>query len=161
MITQQHLHELFDYVEGDLVRKVSPRKRYAKQECSEYLSTVIDGKPYRTHRLIYLYHHGHMPKQIDHIDGNKYNNRIENLRECLPSHNSMNIGVKKNNTTGAKGVTWEAVRQKWRTRVCVHGKTVFSGRFDDFELAELVAIEAREKYHGAFANHGTYLSLGV
>lgn len=161
MITQQRLRELFDYVDGELVRKVSPRRRYAKRDCTEYLCTVIDKKVYRTHRLIYLYHHGYMPKQIDHIDGNKYNNRVENLRECLPSNNSMNIGVKKNNTTGFKGVTWEKARNKWRTRVCVQGKTVYSGRFDDIELAELVAVEARNKYHGPFANHGIYLSFGV
>lgn len=161
MITQDFLRDHFTYVDGELVRKKSARRRYAASDRSEYLCTVIEGKTYKTHRLIYLYHYGTMPTQIDHIDGDKYNNRIENLRECLPSNNSMNIGVKKNNTTGFKGIVWEASRKKWRTRVCVRGKTVFSARFDDLELAELVATMAREKHHGAFANHGTYLKAGV
>lgn len=154
MITKSRLHELFDYQNGELVRKKFARKRYADPLKSEYLMTLADKKYYKTHRLIYMYHYGYMPKQLDHIDGDKHNNRIENLRECLPSNNSMNIGVKLNNTSGIKGVVWEPSRNKWRTRVCVQGKTVFSGRFNDLELAELVAIEARNKYHKEFANHG-------
>ena len=154
MITKDILHKNFKYLNGDLVRKVSPRQRYAKPESSEYLCTTVFGKIYRTHRLIFLYHHGYMPKQIDHIDGNKYNNMIENLRECLPCQNSQNIGVKKNNTSGIKGVVWESKRNKWRVRINAQGKNVYSGRFEDKELAELVAVMAREKYHHTFANHG-------
>ena len=154
MITKDFLHNNFLYLNGDLVRKVSPRQRYSKPELSEYLCTTVFGKTYKTHRLIFLYHHGYMPKQVDHIDGNKYNNMIENLRECLPCHNSQNIGVKKNNTSGIKGVIWESERNKWRVRINAQGKNVYSGRFEDIELAELVAIEARNKYHKEFANHG-------
>lgn len=154
MITKDFLHKYFDYCNGDLIRKVFARKRYAKPKSSEYLCTVILGKTYKTHRLIFLYHYGYLPKQIDHIDGNKFNNNIENLRECLPCHNSQNIGIKKNNNSGLKGIAWENNRRKWRVRVNSHGKNVYSGRFKDLELAELVAIEARNKYHKEFANHG-------
>lgn len=128
---------MFTYVDGELVRRNSPRKRYAVHTRSEYLCTVIEGKTYKTHRLVYLYHYGTMPHQVDHVDGNKYN------------------------TTGFKGIVWEPSRKKWRTRVCLRGKTVFSARFDDIELAEIVATMAREKYHGVFANHGTYSKAGV
>jgi hypothetical protein len=161
MLTKELLHTYFEYCDGDLIRKDSLRKRKTTPRKSEYATTMFLGKVYKTHRLIYMYHYGYMPKQIDHIDGNKYNNQVENLRACLPSNNSMNIGIRKNSATGFKGVTWEPNRQKWRARVCVQSKTVFSGRFDDLELADLVATEAREKYHGAFANHGKHLNLGV
>ena len=154
MITQEFLHKHFNYCNGDLVRKISPRKRYANPELSEYLCIVVNGKAYKTHRMIFLYHHGYLPKQIDHIDSNKHNNQIENLRECLPSHNSMNIGLRKDNTTGIKGVVWEKDRMKWRVRVHMNQKKVYSGRFIDKELADLVAVMAREKYHKEFANHG-------
>ena len=161
MITQEFLRDMFTYVDGELVRKNSPRKRYAKRTKSEYLCTVIAGRTYKTHRLIYMYHYGTMPHQVDHADGNKHNNRVENLRACAPSNNSMNIGIKKNNTTGFKGIVWEPSRNKWRTRICLQGKTVFSARFDDIELADLVATMAREKYHGVFANHGKHMKVGV
>ena len=154
MVTQKRLHELFKYQNGDLIRKKSPRKRYASPEKSEYLCTCVDGVSYKTHKLVFLYHYGFIPKQIDHIDGNKHNNFIKNLRGCLPSNNSMNIGIRSDNSSGVKGVAWEPKRKKWRVRVCAQGKTMYSGRFEDIELAELVAIEARNKYHKEYANHG-------
>jgi hypothetical protein len=154
MVTKDILRELFNYQNGDLVRKTLPRKRYANAKKSEYLSTFVNGVYYRTHKLVFLYHYGYIPKQIDHIDNNKHNNCVENLRECLPSNNSMNIGIRSDNSSGVKGVAWEPKRKKWRVRVCAQGKTMYSGRFEDIELAELVAIEARNKYHKEYANHG-------
>jgi hypothetical protein len=62
-----------------------------------------------------------------------------------------NTGLAKNNTSGVKGVTWKADKHKWRVRIGVNGKRIHIGDFADFELAELVAFEARAKYHGQFA----------
>jgi len=63
--------------------------------------------------LIFLYHHGYLPKFVDHIDGNKKNNRIENLREATKSQNAMNQKVSTRNTSGIKGVMWHKRDKKW------------------------------------------------
>lgn len=159
MITQQRLHELFDYADGELVRRAGRKGGSVNKR--GYKILCVDYKMYKAHRLVFLYHNGYLPDQIDHADGDKLNNRIENLRPATNGQNCMNRGVMRNNTSGAKGVFWDKEAGKWR--VAVRFGTVLKsfGRFVDFELAELVATMAREKYHGAFANHGTYLKDGV
>ena len=59
----------------------------------------------------------------------------------------------KTNTSGIKSVSWDKNRNKWHVQVISEKKVVFQKRFDDIELAEFVAIEARNKYHGKFARH--------
>ena len=160
MITQQRLHELFDYVDGELIRR-GKRKKGGTVSTRGYKKIGVDYKIYGEHQLVFLHHHGYLPEQIDHIDGNKLNNKIENLRAADNSKNMMNRELLRNNTSGAKGVFWDREYNKWRVAVRSNGVLRSFGRYIDFELAELVATEAREKYHGVFANHGTYLSLGV
>jgi hypothetical protein len=65
--------------------------------------------------------------------------------------NNMNKGAQANSKSGIKNVCWSNQNQKWWVQVTAYGKKVVSKMFDDLELAELVAIEARDKYHGAFA----------
>ena len=159
MITQERLCELFVYDNGNLVRHKgrkggSVNKRGYKKICVDY-------KIYGEHQLVFMYHHGYIPEQIDHIDGNKLNNKIENLRAANNSQNMMNREMLKNNTSGAKGVFWDKEAEKWRVAIRFNGVLRSFGRYIDFELADLVAKAAREKYHGSFANHGTYLSFGV
>ena len=159
MITQQRLHELFDYDDGDLVRR-SGRKGGSVNK-QGYKVICVDYKIYKAHRLIFLYHNDYLPEQIDHADGNKLNNKIENLRAADNSKNGMNRGMMCNNTSGAKNVFWDKSHKKWRVAIRFGATLQSFGRFVDFELAELVATMAREKYHGVFANHGTYSKAGV
>tara|TARA_R110000796_G_C14405954_1_gene418137 strand:+ start:280 stop:753 length:474 start_codon:yes stop_codon:yes gene_type:complete len=111
---------------------------------------------YKAHRLASLYMEGGFPKEVvDHIDGNRTNNKWENLRACSQSNNTLNSRVMSNNTSGHKGVYWRKDRRKWGVRVQVtpyHYKSF--GSHEDFELACLIADQVREKYHGEFANHG-------
>ena len=102
------------------------------------------------HRLVYLWHFGYVPKEIDHINGDKRDNRIENLREANRSQNMRNVKLKRNNTSGAKGVCWSKEKNKWVVRVSVNKKTIHCGYYEDFELAALVSAEAIDKYHGYF-----------
>lgn len=69
-----------------------------------YWKIKIEGKVYSAHRLAWLYTYGYMPTIIDHINRNKVDNRIENLRECSISQNSHNSGAPKDNSSGVKGV---------------------------------------------------------
>ena len=159
MITQRLVKHLFDYVDGELRRRNPTGTRHKSDSVAGsinnrgYVHVKINRKKYLAHRLIYLYHHGTMPDFIDHIDGNKLNNRIENLRECTKSQNGFNMRMNSNNTSGVKGVSWNEQRQKWVVHLRLNHKQKYFGGFKDFELAELVAIEARNKYHKEFARH--------
>lgn len=165
-ISQQLLKELFDYREdGNLIRKkttmgkgniagsVVGYKPKVITRSHRYATTKINGKHYSIHKLIYMWHTGVWPEQIDHINKDSLDNRIENLRLATSAQNASNRKLFTSNTSGAKGVSWHKAQKKWFVYVDVNKKRKNIGYFDDFELAELVAIEARDKYHGVYANH--------
>ena len=167
MITQAELVKMFDYHHnGYLVRKYSGAGRSNKAGATvgnygsknlghrncRYISTKINGQHYSVHLLIYCYHHGVLPKQLDHANGNSLDNRIENLRLATNFENAQNRKKFVNNTSGVKNVSWHKAQQKWFVYIDVNKKRKNIGYFKDLEFAELVALEAREKYHGAFAN---------
>jgi hypothetical protein len=86
---------------------------------------------YYAHRLVWLMERGEFPpEQLDHINRNRDDNRIGNLRAVTAGENMQNTGVYKNNTSGFKGVIWDTQYGKWRAAVTYQGKQVFAGRFD-------------------------------
>lgn len=158
-LTKDLLHELFDYRDGHLYWKVyKPRKKPGDVagglDKKGYWTIGISKNIYKAHRLIFMYHHGYVPKIVDHIDGDCINNRIENLREATHRQNCFNQKLRSNNKSGFKGVDWNEGMNAWRVQCMVDGKKKYFGCFNDLELAVLVAEEARNKYHGVFANHG-------
>lgn len=161
MITQERLKELFDYQDGQLIWKVKKARAnkgdiagcYSKHNGIIYRSIKVDGTVYTSHRLIFLFHNGYLPIQVDHIDGNGLNNKIENLRSADASSNALNSKLKSSNTSTSKNVYWNKQRNKWMVQAVVDGKQKFFGLYDDFELADLVATEVRSKFHGQFARH--------
>ena len=159
MITQTQIQELFYYKDGVLYwkcptnRAIKPGALAGKTHANGYVQTCIYKKFYYNHRLIWLLHHGELPQCIDHIDGNPSNNRIENLRIATLSQNQYNSKMKKSNSSGIKGVSWDKSTNKWYSQIQVAKKKINLGRYDDVKLAELAVIEARKKYHGNFAKH--------
>ena len=159
-LTAEYLHEVFEYKEGVLYWKINPRFNVKVGDASNslckrgYRQSRLGGKLYYSHRLIFLMHNGYLPKFIDHIDGNPLNNRIENLRGATNSENNWNSKIPHNNTSGLKNVCWDKNKNKWTVRLKKFGKLINIGRFADLELAELVAMEARNKYHGKYASNG-------
>jgi len=103
------------------------------------------------HRLIFLLEYGYLPPEVDHINGDRQDNRIENLRPATRSENQCNRPALASNTSGYPGVSWHKKSKAWCVRVMKNGKTVVQQYFKDLELAGLVAIEARAKYHGVYA----------
>jgi len=157
-LSKNILNEKFDYVDGNLIWKKAIRKdlngRIAGTLHSKgYKAVFVCGKAYLLHRLIFLYHYGYMPLQVDHIDTNKANNTIENLRESSASQNRCNSHILRNNTSGYKNISWDKSRNKWSVTISLSNKTVFSKRFNDLNEAIFAANEARQKYHGVFARH--------
>jgi hypothetical protein len=159
-ITQDYVKQLFEYRDGELYWKVkySQRVKIGQKagalDGDEYFRISINGKRYLNHRLIFLMHHGYLPEYLDHIDGNPSNNKIENLRAATLTQNQHNRKLGKDNTSGVKGVCWHKIKKKWQVQMRINNKVKHFGYFKNLELADLVAQEARNKYHGAFANHG-------
>jgi hypothetical protein len=168
MITQERLHDLFEYREdGNLIWKVSLSNRVKIGDVAGtlnacefsrskgYCSVTIDGKNYGVHRLVFLYHHGYLTNgmQIDHIDCNRENNRIENLREVTKSQNGQNAKIRSTNTSGIKGVSWNKSRKKWHAQIMLNSKAISLGHHNTLEEAAKVVKEAREKYHGEYGRH--------
>lgn len=123
--------------------RVGPRLKYWQLE--------VGGKAYRAHRIIFLMHHGYLPKQIDHIDGNGLNNDIENLRAANHGQNQHNKGTQKNNTSGFKGVSWHKRDKKWQAFIKFDGKKRYLGSFDTPEAAHEAYKAAATKLHKEFA----------
>jgi hypothetical protein len=151
-------NELFRYENGKLFRIVDCGNTSLGEEAGwttayKYKAVCIDYKCYLIHKLIYLMHYGVWPKIIDHINGNRSDNRIENLRVASISENAFNQKITKRNTSGCKNVSWDINKCKWVVRL-TKSKKVKQWYIEDYELAELLAHEARELYHGDFANHG-------
>ena len=155
-ICQQLLQETFSYAEGNLIWKQPTGRRIsvgqiAGRVCHEYKSIGFMGKEYMAHRLIFMFHHGYFPPEVDHIDGNKLNNRIENLRPATHAENLKNQKLRYDNKVGVKNVAWATREQKWRVRVTVNGKDKHIGYFKDRDLAGSAAIEACNLYHKEFS----------
>jgi len=150
-ITQAELKDMFDYdVEnGWLIRKRDNKPVGHKPNTTNGYSHIgINGKNYRTHRLIWLWHKGTWPsKFIDHIDQDRMNNRIENLREADAKTNQHNQKILKNNTSGFPGVSWINRDKKYQVKIQTDGKTKVIGTYDNLESAILAAKIAKIKYH--------------
>lgn len=151
MITQSRLRELFDYdaSTGCLIRRIPVRgftigSAIGTVKPKGYVVAVVDGKPYRVHHLIWVYHKGYFADELDHINRIRSDNRIENLREC--SH-SQNLGNSRARVHKYKGVTFCKYTNKWRAQLNGH-----LGRFNTIEDAALAYNKAAEIHYGEFAN---------
>lgn len=154
-MNKQDLIERFEYKDGKLFYKKSegPMKKGSKVGTvtrNGYLKTLIKKKPYMVHRIIFLMHHGYLPKYLDHIDSNPTNNRIENLREATCSQNNLNRGKHKRNTSGYKGVTWVETCKKYSARIAINEKRFFLGYFETPQEAHKAYCNAAKKYDPKF-----------
>jgi hypothetical protein len=159
MMTQDELKELLEYKQGVLIAKtkyadkVIVGKAVGCMNSLGYIQVRIKNKTYYAHRLVFLYHHGFLPESVDHIDGNKSNNRIENLRAASLHQNNYNVKTPQSNKSGVKNVHWNKKNNNWNVTLAANNKSMYFGAFDDLELASLVAQEARNLYHGEYACH--------
>ncbi len=154
------VREAFSYSDGNLYWKSPNAKRVSVGDLAGYNHpkgyriVKLNNKPYSVHRVIFLYHHGYLPEQIDHINNKKDDNRIENLRACNNAENQQNQGLCKVNTSGVKGVSWYKATKKWVACIYTNGKNKNLGYYSDINQAKDAAIKERNKLHGSFANHG-------
>jgi hypothetical protein len=163
MITQKELKKLLHYDPDTgifLWRKPSKRIRdnlvAGTTHKTGYIEIRVKGKKYKAHRLAWLYTHGEWPKcNIDHINQNRSDNRIKNLREANHKENSKNAGMYKNNTSGVMGVrlTKGKIKRKWRAVICVNRRSIHVGYFED-KFEAICARKSAENKYGFHVNHG-------
>lgn len=104
-----------------------------------YRVVRIDGRLYKEHRIIWVMNNGSIPNDydIDHIDRNTANNRLNNLRLVNRSLNHLN--------KDSKGVTYDKTRNKWKAQLTFQGKQIINKRFDSYEEALIVYQSAKAK----------------
>ncbi|MBZ6385131.1 HNH endonuclease [Pantoea piersonii] len=121
-----------------------------------YVGFRVFWERYYSHRLAWAIVHGELSSdvEIDHINGNKKDNRLANLRIASASQNQHNKTAYRNNKSGVKGVNLDGKSGKWRAKFNCNGKRYELGLFASLDEAERVVVAARAKAHGEFANHG-------
>ncbi len=113
------------------------------------LTIRIDNYQYEAHRLAWLYVHGRWPALfLDHVDGNRANNRISNLREATTSQNMQNLKrARSDNVSGFLGVAWNCAARKWVASIRTNGKLTHLGCFDEAAKAHEVYVKAKRQLH--------------
>jgi hypothetical protein len=119
-----------------------------------YLQVSLFGRVHRAHRLVWLIAHGDWPRRfIDHVNGDRSDNRVENLRDVGRVDNNRNMARRHDNPSGVVGVAWMSSQGKWRARIRVDGKDIHLGLFEMKEAA-IAARAAEAVKRGFHPNHG-------
>ena len=161
----------YDPATGVFLWRIRPADHFADQAKGNTWNTRYAGKPagfehgqgyrqiaindvkFMAHRVAWLLVYGEpVPQEIDHIDGNRANNRITNLRAVTRAENLANSKMRAN-SSGAKGVYFDRQRGKYQAHIMHQYKYYHLGRFDTFEQAVAARRDAAERLHGKFARH--------
>lgn len=133
------------------VGNIAGRKN--KNHNDGYLVITILGKSYKGHRLAWLYVYGQFPEvDVDHINGNRGDNKISNLRLATRADNCRNRKTRKDSGTGSKNVQFRY--GKWKVKVCFNYKRIHGGTYETLQEAEAAAMELRNRLHGKYASSG-------
>ena len=129
--SKEFLIKNFTYLDGSLYF-VKSGKIVGTISTTGYLRVKIDKKDYAVHRLIWIYHYGDTNLDIDHIDRNKTNNKIENLRAVTRSQNLHNATAKRGNRGGCIGVNYNKNGCRWQASIRVNYKQYYLGSSLDY-----------------------------
>jgi phage terminase large subunit-like protein len=150
-VTQERLRELFNYdsIRGGLTRKIAIKGSNAgtvigTKRLKGYLVAVVDGKMYRVHHLVWMFHNGQFESELDHVNRVRDDNRIENLRPCS---RSQNLGNARARVHKYKGVTFCKQTKKWRAQIASRA----IGRYATIEEAAIAYNGAAVLHYGEFA----------
>lgn len=147
-----YLRELFTVREdGALIRLAGGEVAGTRDK---YVKVAIDGVQYKAHRIVWAIVHGADPGkwQVDHINGDKHDNRPANLRLCDNGQNNANLrGAKRTNKLGVRGVKRHPKSGRYIAQVGVRGKMVYLGSYATLEEAALAAEEGRRFHFKEFS----------
>lgn len=168
-ITAEYLRQILDYDHSTGLFRWRPRSREGfnseraflswsarfsgkiagNSPAGEYSRINIGGAVYHAHRLAWLYCHGKLPDEIDHIDGDKSNNAIGNLRAATHSQNACNTPLRKSNRLGEKNIKHDGV--SYRVVIKAGGRKAFDKRFATLDEAREAYAREAVKHQGEFA----------
>lgn len=162
MLSNERLKELLDYDSNTgIFRWLAKRGRATSGSVAGsvmkngYLRIRIDGDMYLAHRLAWFYVYEKWPEgDIDHINCNKKDNRIFNLRTATRQQNMRNQNKKSSNTSGFKGVHFSKDKNKWCARIRIDNKRMFLGYFSSASDAHAAYASACKRHHLSFQNAG-------
>lgn len=154
-LAQKDVRRLFYYADGKLFWGVSKGTRTKigdearNTDRAGYMRVGVDGVKYQLHQLVWIYFNGPIPDglSVDHIDMDRTNNHIKNLRLATPRQQNQNTGLPKSNTSGHRGVSWHESSKKWMARIRNNGKLQHLGVFDTKEEAAAAYWQASRKFH--------------
>jgi len=161
-MTQSELKELlyYDSLTGKFTWLASTNKkivigtRAGSRKITGYREIKVNNERFTEHQLAWLYVYGYIPTEIDHIDHNRSNNILTNLREVTHIVNCKNRSKQVNNVSGFTGVCFYTRTGKWEAKIKVKGKTIHLGSYTDKVDAIKARQEANVKY-AYHANHGS------
>jgi len=134
--------------------KWAGKRAFMGMDTHGYFHGKLLGVRYLAHRIIYAYIHNIWPSDtIDHINGDKTDNRWKNLRLVTQQENNRNLKLRSNNTSGVIGVSWCGIRKKWRVAIGADRKIQRSCYRATFEEA-VFERKRLEREYGYHANHG-------
>jgi hypothetical protein len=165
--SQEYLKDLFSYSDTNkampLTYKKRPKYAYAitigdnagslDTSCG-YYRVRIKGSLYKLHRIIFKYHNGWCPDEIDHEDCDKSNNLIGNLRTTTSSQNVHSRGLTISNTSGYKGVSFVPHLNKYKSQIRINDELIYLGVFHTPQDAHKAYANKATEIHGDYANTG-------
>lgn len=129
------------------------KEAFTADNGSGYKQGCICSRVQKAHRIIWIIVYGETPSHIDHINGDRSDNRITNLRSVSPTDNARNKVRPRTNTSGIIGVWWRKDISKWQASIRVSGRRLHLGYFSDMNGAAGARHEA-ERAYGFHPNHG-------
>ena len=154
-LTQAELKRLFDYdpATGVLIRRVplgcaGVGSIAGSIKPDGYVRININKRPFYAHRLVWLWHYGSWPtQQLDHINHQRADNRVENLRGASMAQNKQNSILRANNPSGCRGVTRCRTTNKWWAQIGHENVKICLGRFDILSDAIAARQDAERRLH--------------
>ncbi len=153
-LTQERVRELLSYnAETGITTWKTSRGRVRAGQVAGYpdgrgyMAIRIDGSMYTMHRVVFLWVHGYLPDEVDHINGDRADNRLDNLRPATRRQNMRNAARFSHNRSGVAGVFWNADKGKWTARIKVDGRSIHLGHFDNKDEAAAARKQAESRFN--------------